>query len=91
MKKSNPTKYQQSLSREELFNIGKKYMTDNQKLLDKYGIKTELVIHFPTKKKLPFLSKIALKIIRNQGGILDTRFMISEKKGRGSGVRKSKK
>jgi hypothetical protein len=91
MKKIKQKIHSQILPQEVLFERGKKYLAENQKLLDKYGIRSELVIHFPKKKKLPFLSKIALKTIRRQGGVLDTRFFIVAEKGRDINVGRFRK
>ena len=52
----------------------KQYLKDNKALMRKYNLVSKLTISFPEKKKVPFLSKIAIKIIAKQGGVLDTRF-----------------
>lgn len=54
----------------------KKYMQDVEKLQKLHSVKSMQIISFPTQHKIPFLSKIALHILRIQGGILDTRFEI---------------
>ena len=51
------------------------YLKENELLLKKAKLQTVLIINFPTKKKAPFLSKIALKIVNKQGGKLDMQFM----------------
>lgn len=51
------------------------YMENDNNALNKYGIVKKLVISFKRKqKKIPFLSRIAIKIISKQGGIIDTQF-----------------
>lgn len=62
----------------EMVQRAKKYMADNKKLLDKYGISQQVVISFSKLKKVPFLSKIALKILHIQGGVPDIRFQINK-------------
>lgn len=56
------------------------YMVENARLQEKYGIMSRLVIIFPRHKKVPFFSKIAMRILRVQGGKLDTRFEMLMKK-----------
>ncbi|MCF7898839.1 MAG: hypothetical protein K9L31_02725 [Candidatus Pacebacteria bacterium] len=51
------------------------YLKENDLLLKKKKIKPVLVINFPKRKKIPFLSKIALKIVNKQGGIIDMQFI----------------
>jgi hypothetical protein len=59
------------------------YFETEKKLLEKLQLKKRMVITFKNRKKVPFLSSIAIKIMRKQGGILDTEFsdnIISNKK-----------
>lgn len=59
------------------------YFETEKKLLEKLQLKKRMVITFKNRKKVPFLSNIAIKIMRKQGGILDTEFsdnIISNKK-----------
>lgn len=50
-----------------------KYFTENERLLAKYNLSAQLFINFPAKKKVPLLSRIAIWILKIQGGILDIR------------------
>jgi len=52
----------------------KGYLKENKRLLKKYRLIVQPVIHFPTRARVPFLSKIALWIIRKQGATLDIKF-----------------
>jgi hypothetical protein len=56
------------------------YVADNNKLLERHGMRSMIVINFPQRKRVPILSKIALWFVRKQGGILDMRFEIFNKK-----------
>lgn len=56
-----------------------KYIKENKILMRKHHLVSQLTISFPGKKKVPFLSKIAIKIIAKQGGVLDTRFGVIDK------------
>ena len=51
-----------------------KYLIDDQKLLLKYGLQAFPIISFPRRRRMPLLSKIAIWILRIQGGIFDTRY-----------------
>jgi hypothetical protein len=50
------------------------YIKEEAKLLKKYKIAKKMIINFGRKKKVPWLSKIAIKIINAQGGIVDLQF-----------------
>lgn len=51
------------------------YMKHDIELLKKYGIVKRPIIYFgENNNKIPFLSRIAMKIINKQGGIIDTQF-----------------
>jgi phospholipid N-methyltransferase len=52
----------------------KLYLRANEDLQYKFGISSRPVIYFPTKRSIPLLCKIALNIIQNGGGIIDTKF-----------------
>lgn len=49
------------------------YFKQDQKLCEKLGITKRPIITFK-RKKVPLLSRIAINIIRKQGGILDIEF-----------------
>jgi hypothetical protein len=55
------------------------YLKENEKLLIKYNISVSPIINFPKKHKVPTLSKIALWIVKKQGGILDLNYKILNK------------
>lgn len=57
----------------------KSYLAENGKLLEKYKMSMRLVINFPTKKSIPLLSKLAMKVVNLQGGILDIQFIDDKK------------
>lgn len=50
------------------------FLDEYQKLLAKYGLSSQPVITFPRRQSIPALSKMAVKLIGKQGGILDVRF-----------------
>lgn len=52
----------------------KRYLKENEKLLKKHSLVCYPVINFPRRSKIPFLAKIALRILARKGGILDTKF-----------------
>ena len=61
----------------EQINLGKKaqsYMKENERLLRKYNLAIRPVINFPKSAKIPLLSRIALWLVRKQGGINDIQF-----------------
>lgn len=49
----------------------KTYSFAHNELLKKHKLSLRLVIAFPNRKKVPLLSKIAMKILSFQGGRLD--------------------
>lgn len=49
------------------------YVKEDLKLLKRLHIKKTLLINFPGRMRIPFWSRIALKIVMRQGGIIDTR------------------
>lgn len=51
-----------------------KYFDAEKNLLEKLQLKKRMIITFKNHTKVPFLSRIAIKIMRKQGGILDTEF-----------------
>lgn len=54
------------------------YLIDNARLLKKYRLRTLNVIHFPKRRKVPILSRIALLIINKQGGVNDIKFIFDK-------------
>ena len=51
------------------------YMADNELLLKKHGLTSRPIIYFPKCfSKTPLLSRIAIRIVAIQGGVLDTQF-----------------
>jgi hypothetical protein len=50
------------------------YMKEIEKIAKRLKVSQSLCITFPRKKKTPFLSRIALWVVRKQGGVLDTQF-----------------
>jgi len=51
------------------------YLKENEVLLKKHKLVARLVINFPTKRKIPLLSRIALWIVAKQGGRNDIQFV----------------
>ena len=51
------------------------YESSHNKLLEDLKIGVAPVIEFPTHKKIPFLSKVALRIVTLQGGRMAQRFI----------------
>ena len=49
------------------------YIQYKNKWLDKTCLKEHYVIEFPTQKKPPFLSRLAISIITSQGGRIGLR------------------
>lgn len=56
-----------------------RYLKENQKLLKKYGLVCYPVIYFPKRTKVPFLAKMALKVLGKKGGVMDMRFDLERK------------
>lgn len=50
------------------------YIEEEQKLCKRLKMSRKLCVNFPRKKKIPFWSRQALKVLRSQGGIVDMRF-----------------
>jgi len=50
------------------------YMSENQKLLDKFDLVAVPTIYFPKKQKVGIFCKVALSILKANGGMLDIRF-----------------
>lgn len=50
------------------------YIVEEQALCKRLKLKRTLCINFPRKRKIPFWSRLALKVLRSQGGIVDMRF-----------------
>lgn len=57
----------------------KGYLLENKRLLNKYGLKSMPIVSFPTKRKVPALSRFGLWLVRVQGGVLDTKFELKQK------------
>ena len=56
------------------------YLKKSNEDLVKLNLAVRLVIHFPKRRNVPLLSKIALWILKVQGGILDMQFFSKDKK-----------
>jgi len=52
----------------------RQYISDDSVSLKEYELERTLCVNFPKRRRVPFLSLIALAILRWQGGILDMRF-----------------
>ncbi len=52
----------------------KAYLSENEKLLKKYRLRTTLMVSFPRRKRVPALGRFGLWLAKIQGGTLDTRF-----------------
>lgn len=50
------------------------------KLLSQSNLIMRPIISFPKRKKVPFLSRLAIKTFSKQGGILDLQFLDNVKK-----------
>lgn len=50
------------------------YLKENEALLKKHKLISRLVINFPFRRKIPFLSKVALWVVAKQGGRMDIQF-----------------
>ena len=57
----------------------KQYFEEYPKFLKRLGLVVQPIINFPKSKNVPLLSRMAIKVIQKQGGILDTRFAIMKK------------
>lgn len=51
-----------------------KYIKEEQQLLKRLKLDKRFTIRFPNKTKIPLLSRICVKILRSQGGIIDIEF-----------------
>lgn len=56
------------------------YKSDHQDLLEKLGLGLVRLIHFPGRNKVPFLSRMCLKIVQMQGGQIGSQFYEQENK-----------
>lgn len=57
----------------------KGYLSENNRLLNKYGLKFMPIVSFPRKRKVPLLSRFGLWLVKVQGGTLDIRFERKQK------------
>ena len=64
----------------QLFKSVKRYVSEDKKLLKKYGLTFTPIISFPKRRKLPLLSRFGIWLVKIQGGVLDIRFDKKEKK-----------
>jgi hypothetical protein len=51
-----------------------RYLQENNLLLGKFKMSLQLLVTFPQKKKAPLFSRMALWVVRKQGGQLDIEF-----------------
>lgn len=51
-----------------------RYIKENTALLEKHGLMTQLIVNFPRRLKVPFLSRLCLWIVAKQGGVTDMQF-----------------
>ena len=51
-----------------------RYMKENSALLERHGLVAQLIVNFPRRLKIPFLSRLCLWIIAKQGGQTDIQF-----------------
>lgn len=58
----------------------KNCILEKKKAERKYKLGSRLVVNFPKLEKVPILSKLAMKIIHKQGGILDTQYYEDKKR-----------
>lgn len=49
----------------------KAYTNAHNELLKKYKLALKVVINFPQGKRVPLLSRMAIKVLQKQGGVLD--------------------
>lgn len=49
------------------------YVKEDAKSLARLSLQKQLLVNFPNRRSVPLLSRLAIAIIRRQGGILDTR------------------
>lgn len=56
------------------------YLNESKKLKSKYNIAEMPIVNFPKKHKVPILAKIALWVLRKQGGTLDMNYKILKNK-----------
>ena len=56
----------------------KTYLESSNKELEKLGLMLRPIIYFPKRQSVPLLSKLAMYIIKSQGGLLDTEFRTKE-------------
>jgi len=73
MKKAKSVK--RKLSNEER---KKKFFEAKKRLLDRHGFVELPAISFPEKARVPFLSKIAMSIIKLQGGIMHPEYIATK-------------
>jgi len=57
----------------------KRYLSENNRLLNKYRLKFMPIISFPQKRKLPLLGRFGIWLVKIQGGVLDIRFEQKQK------------
>lgn len=53
----------------------KSFLADYQKLHEKHQVATRFIILYPHKKNVPWLAKLAGKVIQFYNGTIDTRFI----------------
>jgi hypothetical protein len=62
------------MKKENIEKIAGNYFKENERLLSKYNLGMQPTIFFPTKKKVPFLAKIAIKVLNKYGGYPDIQY-----------------
>lgn len=64
-------------TQEEFIERVKSYMDSEEKNLARAGLRKTLIVSFVKRKNVPFWSRLALKVVKSQGGMLDTRYLDS--------------
>jgi len=55
------------------------FMTDEAKLLQKYGLNKRIVVTFPSKKRVPLTGLLAVKLLKWSRAVIDTEFGLIHK------------
>lgn len=50
------------------------FMVDEQKLLKKYGLARQIVVTFPKRESVPLMGKVAVKLLKWSGGVIEPKF-----------------
>lgn len=55
------------------------FLREEAKLLQKYGLNKRIVVTFPRRKDVPFLGRVAVRLLKWSKAVIDTEFGLIHK------------